>query len=34
VLEKSDATLSKYATPAGTAKFSTSAYIMTAHKAK
>ncbi|NNE89652.1 MAG: class I SAM-dependent methyltransferase [Silicimonas sp.] len=32
VLKKSDATLSKYATPSGTAKFPTSAYIMSARK--
>lgn len=32
VLEKSDATLSKYATPSGAAVFPTSAYVMTAYK--
>lgn len=34
VLAKSDATLSKYATPSGVAEFPTSAYILTAHKPK
>jgi len=32
VLAKSDATLAKYATPSGTAAFSTNAYVMTAKK--